>query len=315
MKKIIKIVFLLTVCLINISISIAYTQEQKKSLEENIDYYRNALKQDSSKRKIEIIDVFFEKNKDNKQILYSLKNRITKLKVKKASLLSNKSELLNLLKYLEVKNDLAILELSQEQDENQKILIVNYDFLNVRQWPSTNYKKLLQVHRWDKLILLEDKEGWCNVITPDWTRWWVSKDYVIEENISDNITNDDEFWGNVVEIAKKYLWYSYKLWEESPERWFDCSGFVYYVFKKAGKDLGRMNSIEMSKLWYFVDKENLEIWDLLFFKYYWSENIAHVWIYMWDNIMIHSTPWKWVTTVDLDSSYYVDNYVMAKRVK
>ncbi len=71
----------------------------------------------------------------------------------------------------------------------------------------------------------------------------------------------------------------------------------------------------MSKIWIFVNKNDLEIWDLLFFKYYWWKDIAHVWIYMWNNKMIHSTPWKWVTTVDLDSSYYFENYVTARRIK
>lgn len=69
----------------------------------------------------------------------------------------------------------------------------------------------------------------------------------------------------------------------------------------------------MAKQWITIDKNKLEKWDLLFFKPS-SENISHVWIYIWDNKYIHATPSNWVNIAELDPEYFTSKFLLAKRI-
>lgn len=96
---------------------------------------------------------------------------------------------------------------------------------------------------------------------------------------------------------------------------FDCSGFVRYIFDKMGYDLPR-RSADQAKEGEKVAKADLKAGDLVFFDTSGSNNggITHVGIYVGDGKFAHASTKKGVVVEALDSSYYKQRYVTARRV-
>lgn len=123
---------------------------------------------------------------------------------------------------------------------------------------------------------------------------------------------------SLVEFAKQFLGYDYVYGGKSPETGFDCSGFVYYVYKEFGYDLkpsalNQWNVLPDSTL---VDRTELLPGDLVFF----SDNgqpsgMTHIAIYIGNGQMIHAANSRdGVKISDLNQPYYVRLYLGAKRV-
>lgn len=94
---------------------------------------------------------------------------------------------------------------------------------------------------------------------------------------------------------------------------FDCSGFVYYVFKQFGIDLPH-SSRGQADLGIHIDKSSLGAGDLVFFNTGGSSRISHVGIYIGGNRFIHASTNKGITITSLNESYYARNYVGARRI-
>lgn len=95
---------------------------------------------------------------------------------------------------------------------------------------------------------------------------------------------------------------------------FDCSGFVRYVFKKAGIDLPH-NAAQQAGYGKPVDRSSLQPGDLVFFSYYGNKGINHSGIYLGEGKFIHaSSSGKSVVISSLGSSYYQNNYRGARRI-
>lgn len=96
---------------------------------------------------------------------------------------------------------------------------------------------------------------------------------------------------------------------------FDCSGFTSYVFDKLGVDLPRTSGSQ-AKTGIKVAKADLLPGDLVFFDTVGGNNstVSHVGIYIGDGKFAHSSSSRGVVTDKLNSSYYVDRYVTARRV-
>ncbi|MGG4505052.1 C40 family peptidase [Heyndrickxia sporothermodurans] len=116
---------------------------------------------------------------------------------------------------------------------------------------------------------------------------------------------------NVIKEAKKHIGTPYK-WGGVTPKGFDCSGFVYYSFKKNGKKLPHSSSA-MYKKGTKVKKSKLKPGDLIFFKTN-GRSISHVAIYIGKNKVIHSVS-KGVKIDNLKSYYWKTRYVGAKRLK
>jgi len=99
---------------------------------------------------------------------------------------------------------------------------------------------------------------------------------------------------------------------------FDCSGFVYYVFKLAGLDIKTADDDCQAKLGVAVGKSDLQAGDLVFFNSNKSDpsDVTHVGIYMGDGKVIHNTSSAGgVIITNMNASSYMKNdYKTARRV-
>ncbi|WP_054955415.1 C40 family peptidase [Paenibacillus dakarensis] len=93
---------------------------------------------------------------------------------------------------------------------------------------------------------------------------------------------------------------------------FDCSGFTGYVFKKIGITLPRASTSQY-KVGTPVAKKNLKAGDLVFFNTS-GRGVSHVGIYVGGGKFAHSSTSRGVTITALNSSYFANKYIGAKRV-
>ncbi|MEW9109091.1 MAG: C40 family peptidase [Cytobacillus gottheilii] len=117
----------------------------------------------------------------------------------------------------------------------------------------------------------------------------------------------------IIKIAKAQLGVPY-LYGGTTPRGFDCSGFVLYVFGKAGYDLPRTSSSQYhagTK----VAKKNLQPGDLVFFERTYSKaGITHAGIYIGNNEFISATSSSGIKIDSLSSSYWGPKYYGATRI-
>lgn len=118
----------------------------------------------------------------------------------------------------------------------------------------------------------------------------------------------------VVEYAKQYLGYKYVSGGATPAKGFDCSGFTSYVYKNFGISLNRTSSDQI-KNGVAVDKNDLQLGDIVLFNNDANTRIGHVGIYVGNGNFIHaSNPSDGVKITTLTSGYYAKRYVGARRV-
>lgn len=115
---------------------------------------------------------------------------------------------------------------------------------------------------------------------------------------------------SVVETAKSYIGSSYVYGASGPSS-FDCSGFTSYIYKQYGVSLNRTAAGQYSN-GVAVSKDELQPGDLVMFG---KSGINHVGIYIGGGQMVHAAnPSRGVTTDTINSGYYYNNYVGARRV-
>jgi cell wall-associated NlpC family hydrolase len=118
----------------------------------------------------------------------------------------------------------------------------------------------------------------------------------------------------VVRVAKKYEGARYKSGGASPKG-FDCSGFTWYVYKKAtGKDISR-GVEEQWKHGRSVGRGKWSPGDLVFFENTFERGLSHVGIFFKGNDFIHAENERTgVVISSLDSDYYSKHYAGARRL-
>lgn len=120
--------------------------------------------------------------------------------------------------------------------------------------------------------------------------WWEVKlgdeiGYIFQDYIK-AISKEDKLDGNEIkDLALKYVGTKYKWGCETPEEGFDCSGFTLYVFGQFGIQLNRIAS-EQALNGIEVSLDDIQVGDLVLFKYYGTIN--HAGIYIGDSQVVHA---------------------------
>ncbi len=123
--------------------------------------------------------------------------------------------------------------------------------------------------------------------------------------------NEKTLRKRLVATARNFISYPYTWGEESPEEGFDCSGLVLAVYHLNGFSLPR-TSREQFRIGKLIQKNQLQIGDLVFFKTVARRNVSHVGIYAGNDLFIHAPGSNKTIRMDsLSNKFYKERYVGA----
>ncbi len=180
--------------------------------------------------------------------------------------------------------------------------------LNVRLGPASTYSIILALWQGNKINVIGKFDDWYQIKLPDGKIGWVSSAYLQLDIRQEKINI-------VISTAKTLLGTPY-VWggESLQEGGFDCSGFVYYIFKQVGYDLNRV-SADQAKQGTEVSKENLQPGDLVFFSFEGNGVVNHVGMYIGNGQMIHSPKTGDVVKIaDINTVYWQSRFVTIRRI-
>ena len=117
----------------------------------------------------------------------------------------------------------------------------------------------------------------------------------------------------VLAWGSKYIGVKY-VWGGMSPYGFDCSGLMKYIFNKAGKTVGR-TTVDQLEEGVVIAKEDLQCGDLVFFSNTGDNGgfCSHVGMYIGNGQLLHSGT-KGVCIVNLESPYFVQHYLCARRM-
>ncbi len=195
--------------------------------------------------------------------------------------------------------------------------------LNLRKGPSSKYSVIKNLAKGSKVTVMSTSNGWSKV-KHGGTTGYVSSSYLSSKKVSSASAGKVSTSGastsvssnKVINYAKTLLGKPY-VWGAQGPNSFDCSGFTHYVFKNAAGKILPRNSSAQSTFGTYVSKSNLRAGDLIFFDTVGPNNraVTHCGIYIGSGKFIHAASGQGRVVInDLNSSYYVNAYVNARRV-
>lgn len=224
------------------------------------------------------------------------------------------------------------IENQQVEETVLKTLFVNAETVNVRKEANTESEVVVKLslntsvdvyaeeNGWSK-IKVEDKEGYISSALLSDKKQETSRsletprkqvEQTQEQTNTQATTSSSDQGAKVVETAKIYIGSKYVYGATGPNS-FDCSGFTYYIYKQYGVSLSRTAAAQY-KNGTAVSRSDLQLGDLIMFGPS-ASRINHVGIYIGGGKIVHAAnASRGVTTDTINSGYYNNNYVGARRV-
>lgn len=142
----------------------------------------------------------------------------------------------------------------------------------------------------------------------------ISKEMVelISENLKKNSDVKEDIRKQITDFALTYLNTPY-IWGSTGPKSFDCSGFVNYVYKEIATVQLPRTSYNIAKLKNKVEKDDLQIGDIIYFKTTKKKRISHVGIYIGDNKFVHASSAKKKVVISEIEGFYKRSYRGAVR--
>ena len=134
---------------------------------------------------------------------------------------------------------------------------------------------------------------------------------LLGKDMPDITHNASYLANNIISASMNYIGVPYVFGGTSPYG-FDCSGYVQYVFAKAGISIPRTADVQYD-FGTPISTTDLVSGDLVFFSTY-TYGASHVGIYLGDNNFIHASSSRGVTIDSLGSSYWSSHYIGARRI-
>ena len=211
---------------------------------------------------------------------------------------------------------------------------INGSSVYIRNEPSTDASIVISLIRNTDVTVTGENGDWYKVKYGDF-EGYIFKELLSDEqteqtnrhmpleettNLQENIeqtsnSNESSLGQEIVEYAKQYLGYPY-VYGGAGSSSFDCSGFTMYVYKNFGYSLSH-SARAQSKMGTYVEKENLQPGDLVFFlDYETMDDIGHCGIYIGDGNFIHASSGTGycVKISTLLSGSYDRRYATARRL-
>lgn len=220
-------------------------------------------------------------------------------------------------------------EETKAKEQQTKTKYASSTTVNVRKEASKDSEIIAQISQNTAVEVISDEGGWAkvkvngkegyiasNLLSDKKTEVTTSSrgsNETRKPNTENKTTTSTPGKGaTVVETAKKYIGYSYKYGASGPTS-FDCSGFTSYIFKLHGVSLSRTAKQQYGN-GTAVSRSDLQPGDLIMFGPSVS-GINHVGIYIGGGQIVHAAnPSRGVTIDTINSGYYNNNYVGARRV-
>ncbi|WP_010289234.1 C40 family peptidase [Kurthia massiliensis] len=112
---------------------------------------------------------------------------------------------------------------------------------------------------------------------------------------------------HITSLALKYQGVPY-VWGGASPSGFDCSGFIYYIFKQNNYSISRMQVSEYRHIATTVSAKNLVAGDLIFFQNTYKQGISHAGIYLGGGQFVHAGTSSGVTVTSIYDSYWSKHF-------
>ena len=187
--------------------------------------------------------------------------------------------------------------------------------LNVRTGPDTEYELVGTLRNRTVVSIIGIDNGWYKISHNDMTGY-VSSDYIATCKDSSGLRADSgasALGYQIIAYGEQFLGVPY-VWGGNGPKSFDCSGFTKYVMNHFGYEINRTASAQSTN-GVSVSRSELQPGDLVFFHTFSSYvYITHVGIYAGNGQFLHASSTYGITYGDMNSDYYREAYVCARRI-